>query len=514
MFCTKCGTKINDGERFCTGCGTKVEDIERDAMVDEVVEQAEAAPETYIEPAVEENVSDKDSAYQIEAVVEQQPAESAEYVNDDADQEYARQESLAVDQAEDATAAQESDDSVNQEDIEEKNDDTLPVIEQDAACGESTEAFVVEEKDELSDVIEEVHVQPAHDPSTFVAPPIVVPEVASEVQEEPEKAEEKVQKTITKAKVKKEKAQKQPKAPKEKSKTKIGIGFRILSVLLSVLLFAVVLSTALLGTIRGAFNSENIADYIKDIGIESVSIDGESVADIVFDNCSQEVLEDLGLDENDVEEIVEAIDFEDVVDKLVMPYVNYFIGFSKNPPVLTGDVVTDILNDNKKAVSRAIGDDEIVEFVYSDEVNEYIEMVAQSFFENISFDNIDEDIATGTVYVRILSEKFFYICMIVICVLFGLLILLANKLRVFRAMGDIGVVSIIVAIVLGLAYLAYIALPLAIEIPKNIISFLKPVELSLIIRIAAYGVAGIGGCVACKIASVVAKKKEDKLNNK
>lgn len=25
MFCTNCGTKINDGDSFCTNCGTKVE---------------------------------------------------------------------------------------------------------------------------------------------------------------------------------------------------------------------------------------------------------------------------------------------------------------------------------------------------------------------------------------------------------------------------------------------------------------------------------------------------------
>ena len=54
------------------------------------------------------------------------------------------------------------------------------------------------------------------------------------------------------------------------------------------------------------------------------------------------------------------------------------------------------------------------------------------------------------------------------------------------------------------------AVPLALDIPEYLISFLKPVELSLIIRIAAYAVAGIAGCVACKVASVVAKKKASK----
>ena len=44
MFCIKCGTKINDGEKFCTGCGTKVEFIEDDTALNPVDEQKKEYP--------------------------------------------------------------------------------------------------------------------------------------------------------------------------------------------------------------------------------------------------------------------------------------------------------------------------------------------------------------------------------------------------------------------------------------------------------------------------------------
>ena len=44
-------------------------------------------------------------------------------------------------------------------------------------------------------------------------------------------------------------------------------------------------------------------------------------------------------------------------------------------------------------------------------------------------------------------------------------------------------------------------------LPEYILSFFSPIELSLIIRIAAYAVFGIASCIACAVASSISKKK-------
>ena len=409
MFCTKCGTKINEGERFCTGCGTKVDDIEREAVFAHEISVSEI-------PDISENSIETHATT-----------------------------------------------------------NTL----------ETTPSEHITNVEVVGDVVE-----PKAETTPEIIPGATVPFVEEKIKKE---------------KVKKEKA---PKAPKPKT-NKIGIGFRILSAFLCCILFVVVMATALLGTVKGAFNSENIADCIEKAGVDGVSIDGDSVADIVYDNCSRKVLDELNMDREDINAIVKAIDYEDIVNKLLMPYVNYLLGFTKSPPAMGGEVVTDIMNDNKKSISDAIGDEVVVDFVYSEEVNEYIETLAQTFFDNIAFDELGDEIEEGTAAARILSAKLLYVCMIVLCVLVGVLVLLANKLHFFRAIGDAGIVMIVSAIMLSLVYLAYLAVPLAVTVPEYILSFLAPVELALVIRICAYAVVGIGCCVACKIASSVSKKKEN-----
>ena len=400
MFCTKCGTLINDGENFCTGCGARVEDIKKEADMPENI-AAPAAPET-----------------------------SAEVLQD------------------------------------------LP-----------------EQNADLSSIVESVLSGNEQDAPT----PIIAPPAPSVPEEKPKKA-----------KVKKEKA---PKSPRAKSKNSVGIVCRILSVFVCLILFVVLLSTAFVGILKDAFTPQNISSCIENAGIDGILLDGDTISDIVYDNCSQDVLDELGLSRNDIDEIVKAVDFEDITNRLLMPYLNYLLGFTKAPPAMSGSVVTDIMNDNKKVISKVVDDDEIIEFVYSDETRGYVEALAQNFFDSITFDEISDEIEEGAEYARIFADKFFYIFMIILCVLLGLLVLLANKLRFFRALGDIGVVFIVAAVLLCLVYLAYLALPVAVTVPEYILSFFSPVELSLIIRIAAYAVFGIASCIACGIASSVAKKK-------
>ncbi len=475
MFCTKCGTKINDGEKFCTGCGIKVELIEKEASFDPV-------PET-------ENK---------EATVPEVVSEPVEALSE-------AHENFEVSEC---------------SDTEEISDETAVAAEETAEIPASEETATdigneaVVEFAEQEEIPNETEVQ--DDAETETEPPIIPVIPVQEQTEKEAENERENEDTVPENKNKKEK-RKNEKAPKQKPKRKIGIGYRILSFLLCVILFAVMLSTALFGIVRGVFSSETISDCITKIGASEIAFDGESIADIVYDNCSRDALEELGLDKTDVVNIVEAIEFEDVVDGILMPYIDYLLGFSKEVPEIDPKIVTGILEDNKEAIIEATdgyawASDEdgytAITKIFSDEVTERIEAQASVVFESISLEEMESDFAVGNVYARILSEKFFYICMIVICVLFGLLVFLANKLRFFRAIGDIGVVAIVVAVLLGIIYVAYTALPLVIDVPSYILSFFNSFEFLLIVRIAAYGVAGIVACVACKIASVAAAKKE------
>ena len=449
MFCIKCGTKINDGEKFCTGCGTKVEFIEDDTALNPVDEQKK----------------ELDTVNDI-------PAEEAVTVSGEDGDEEEQEVSVISDE------------------------------ESETACADNLEVEVEDQNEFLTEndnvISDECCEEPKSGDENVTE--AVLPIVPENLQKE--EAETTVEQNVV------EEDQTKKNENDKNSQSKIGIGYRILSWLLCIILFVVVLSTSLFGIVREVFSSENISDFITKIGASEIVVDGESIADIVYDNCTTQGLEKLNLDRDDVVGIVEAIEFEDVVDGILMPYVDYLLGFSMKVPSVDPTVITDILKDNKNSIIDAVGNDVDVELLFSDEVSQKIEAQAGRVFDNISLTEIEDEFAVGNVYARIISEKFFYICMIVICVLFGLLVLLANKLRFFRAIGDMGIVAIVVAVILGISYVVCTALPLVVKVPAYVDSLTGKLEFSLIIRMAGYAAAGVIACVACKIASVVAAKKE------
>ncbi len=321
---------------------------------------------------------------------------------------------------------------------------------------------------------------------------------------------------------------------------KLGFGYRVLSFFLCLVLFFAIMTASGVGVLKSFVSPEVLDDSAKDIDVAELEFNGKSISEIIYDSCSKEIRNRYYIkDEKVIEDILEAVDFDEAMDDVVRPSIDYAIGRKeKIDAEKLANKIIKVYDENVDVIAEQLekripheewldynyelnfGNDKVIVLNPGEKLRSNLKLQDASKeliikeTENIvkNYENIKRDnrflIDTITGWIRLVYEPMFYIGLILLCVLLFGLIFLSNKFRLFSTLNSVGIVSIISGTYFALLFAGgAIVKRMFKNIPQLLLDFLAPVSSAVLTRMIIFLVAGIVLCVVSNVVAASLNKK-------
>lgn len=431
MFCVNCGNEIEEGTKFCTRCGHKVPETQP-SPVNAARTEENAVPET-VKAQAEEPVKEavpEAAEVEIEAAeepIEAQPQPETEIpphepvmaapVKPEQEKKPERQPERKP-EAEKAPARESREAPARQPEGE-------PVYRQPVAQGAYQPAQAAHQ-------YEPAAAQAAHqyEPAAAqAAHPVTV--VVNQGTYQPE------QQTAAKRGAKK---------PPETGKQRAASA--AVSVILALLLFAFLTSATAVTILNVSLAPDSLTSTVQDMDVANMDISGvvggeeTTVADYAYDLVRDMGWEDIS--RRDVEEMVEKPFVANFVSEMSQEYMSALSGNGKSDG-LNADRVVDYIKDHEDEIQEAAADAGFEGELYFD--YDRIEREVDDIVgDKLEISSIEENNSLYFKLAKLVFSKVVFIGLWVVTALLCVLIILANKRRVSRALTYIGIPTLIIGL--------------------------------------------------------------------
>ncbi len=241
--------------------------------------------------------------------------------------------------------------------------------------------------------------------------------------------------------------------PPKKTRKKMSVLEKIGAVLVCILLFVVLLVGAVANIVKNTLSEDTVTEIVDDIEISDITVgdlmdceDSDmSLSEYIYSQMDEEVLDNYGVTEKQVEELLEEDDIKDFLTDIMADYCDY-ICTGDTTPKITSKKIISLVEDNEDKIYEITGyqvkesDYELIRNLEDDGTLDALDVSVLEEENSDIFEKIN--------LARTFLSTWVFIIIIIVAILLCVAIFFLCERNILNAACSVGIVVLIDGIVL------------------------------------------------------------------